>query len=151
MVTITVNGMTTQAQVVDRVSALFFLNSALVIYYNFSVRAVVLKTWISVLVSSITLEVPTAKVSCTAPGLSAVIQCPRPLLLNSQNPLRSARAPFQAEQALPLSPLLNLPRAPVRVLLPLLPLLLLVMSQPPFRLECLLKACSSWVNSVNWC
>ena len=147
MVTITINGITAQAQVVDRVSLYFFHLS--VADDDRSVRVAALGTWISAVVSSIRLGAPTPKVSCTAPGLSAVAQCPRRLPPNSQSRLRPAPAPFPAVQALRLlpPPLLSLPRAPIRVHLPLLrPLLVL---QPPLPLGYLLKVCIYWVTLVN--
>jgi len=131
-ITITINGQTTQAQIVD------------------GVRAVALGTWISVSASSTTLEALRRKVLCTEPGITAV-KSPLRLQPPNQRPLRLVLAPVQAAQALHLPPpLQNPPRAavPVPVPLPLLPPVLTSLPLPP--LEYLLKVCLRWLTLVDW-
>lgn len=74
MITITVNGKSTQAQIADRVSVrLAEFSSHSLVNDEYSVRAVVPRTWISVPVFSIILEVPIRRVSSSEPGLTAVV------------------------------------------------------------------------------
>lgn len=157
-VTITINGKTARAQIVDRVSyslgSIFFISA---IDNGYSVWAVALRTWISVLASSTILEVLRRKVSCMEPGITAVkspslIQYPRQLRLPSQNPPQPAQAPAPAPVRVVRAPRLlpaprNRPRPVVLVPLRLLPLV--PMSLPRLLLESLPKVCLHWVDLVN--